>query len=205
MGAKAIRGPLVMVAAVIAATVWILAAPASAGGGCHLSATEATGTEVELKDMCFTPTILHVQPGQTITWTNVDDMQHVVAGQSGEWGNFEGLNRGQTLSYRFTKSGVYPYTCFLHPGMNGAVVVGDVKAPTGAVTAGGGVVAAPPSAQPQTAEPPASAVTFRPLPSASATPWKIAAGVGFGLFAMTLVALGLVVRPRRRKAVPVVA
>jgi hypothetical protein len=32
---------------------------------------------------------------------------------------------GQRITYRFSTSGVYPYFCFFHPGMVGAVVVGD--------------------------------------------------------------------------------
>ena len=35
------------------------------------------------------------------------------------------LGQGGTYSYTFAASGVYPYYCFLHPGMVGAVVVGD--------------------------------------------------------------------------------
>ena len=29
------------------------------------------------------------------------------------------------MSYRFDQDGVYPYSCLLHPGMVGAIVVGD--------------------------------------------------------------------------------
>jgi len=29
------------------------------------------------------------------------------------------------VSYRFDTDGVYPYACWLHPGMVGAIVVGD--------------------------------------------------------------------------------
>ena len=191
----------------VTGALFLLAGSASAGGGCHLGATEATGTEVDLKEMCFTPTVLHVDPGQTVTWTNRDEMQHVVAGQGGEWGNFEGLSEGQALTYRFTKAGVYPYTCFLHPGMNGAVIVGDVKAPVKPVSAGGGVVAAPKPPSPRAESLPADAAANpRVAPAVeSATPWKVAAGIGFGLFALTLLGLGLILRPRRRKTVPVVA
>jgi hypothetical protein len=36
-------------------------------------------------------------------------------------------------SYRFDERGIYPYACALHPGMSGAIVVGD---PADAVAAG---------------------------------------------------------------------
>jgi hypothetical protein len=33
--------------------------------------------------------------------------------------------QGETVSYRFDQDGVYPYSCLIHPGMVGAIVVGD--------------------------------------------------------------------------------
>ncbi len=45
------------------------------------------------------------------------------------------LLQGDTVRYRFDEDGVYPYSCLLHPGMVGAIVVGD-----GVGTATAGVV-----------------------------------------------------------------
>lgn len=105
------------------------AVPAAAGGFCHSVPTDATGTAVEMKDACFTPTVLHVKPGQAITWVNRDGFAHVVIGAGGTWGGFDELARGDSVTYRFGAPGVYPYFCMLHPGMIGAVVVGDGSAP----------------------------------------------------------------------------
>jgi hypothetical protein len=42
--------------------------------------------------------------------------------------------RGKSVTFRFDEEGVYPFFCCLHPGMAGAVVVGD-GAGTGAAGA----------------------------------------------------------------------
>ncbi len=41
------------------------------------------------------------------------------------WADIEGFGYGETRRFRFDEAGVYPYACTLHPGMVGAVVVGD--------------------------------------------------------------------------------
>jgi len=97
------------------------AAGAAGGGGCH-EATEGTGTVVELAGACFTPSVLRVGPGTTIEFVNHDQMVHVVAGIG--WGSAD-LAPGDRTSHRFDQPGTYAYSCYLHPTMNGAVVVGD--------------------------------------------------------------------------------
>ena len=93
------------------------------GGGCHSGRQETSGTTVDMADICFTQTVVHVAPGDTVTWTNHDEMEHTVTGVGGEWGDYEPIFEGQTRSSRFDDVGVYPYFCIIHPGMVGAVVV----------------------------------------------------------------------------------
>jgi plastocyanin len=113
---------LVLLLAVLAATV-LAAAPASAGGGCHAPATEGRGTTVALTDLCFTPTVLRVQPGSTVTFVNRDMMAHPLSRPGGEWGWDGGV--GDRATVRLEQAGTYPFFCYVHPGMVGVVVVGD--------------------------------------------------------------------------------
>jgi plastocyanin len=113
---------LVPLLAVLAATV-LAAAPASAGGGCHAPATEGRGTTVALTDLCFTPTVLRVQPGSTVTFVNRDTMAHPLSRPGGEWGWDGGV--GARTTVRLDQAGTYPFFCYVHPGMVGVVVVGD--------------------------------------------------------------------------------
>jgi plastocyanin len=98
---------------------------ASGGGGCGGPVTERAGTRVAIREFCFTPTILHVEPGQQVTFANRDPLAHNVLGANGIWGSYGSLKRGRETTYRFTESGVYPFVCVYHPGMVGAIVVGD--------------------------------------------------------------------------------
>ena len=68
-----------------------------------------------------------LEAGQTVVWTSVDGVPHTVT--SGSRGvakdGFDSgfINPGQSFAIRFDKPGEYPYTCALHPYMNGTVIV----------------------------------------------------------------------------------
>jgi plastocyanin len=164
-------------------------ARASGGGGCGGPVTEATGTDVEIDRFCFSPTIIRAPVGAPVTWTNLDSTPHVVGGANMVWGSFEQLRKADTATYRFSEPGVYPYVCSWHPGMVGAVVVGDA----GPALSGGALSVAPVS------DDAGVRIEARPVATTSsadvATPWKILAAVAIGLFAVTLAA-GLELRRR---------
>ena len=107
----------------ILAAVLVPAVPAHAGGGCHdRSHTEAAGSSVDLKMNCFKPSVLSVEPGTTVTFTNRDDVEHAISGNSiDEW---KTLDAGASTTQRYDTPGTYAYMCHLHPAMTGAVVVG---------------------------------------------------------------------------------
>lgn len=99
---------------------------AAGGGGCQrdrqLGPTEATGTSVDLVDFCMSTSVLRVEPGATVTFTNRDPAPHNVIGS----GMFvDPLSTGDSAAFRFDDVGTYAYACTLHPGMVAAVVVGD--------------------------------------------------------------------------------
>lgn len=118
------RRALLLIIAMAAVGAAPIAPPAIAGGGgCHLDATEATASMVELRNLCFTSTVTHVHPGQEVAFVNRDSYKHNVVGL-GLWGDVEGLRYGETRRFTFEEPGVYPYACTLHTGMVGAIVVG---------------------------------------------------------------------------------
>lgn len=117
---------VVVVAAIAGAALWASGGIAVAGGGCHAAPTSGRGDAVEISGLCFVATVLYVEPGTEVTWTNRDSVEHDVVGVGDSWGA-PGLSllRGDDVSYRFDQDGVYPYACWFHPGMVGAIVVGD--------------------------------------------------------------------------------
>jgi plastocyanin len=124
------RGMLICVL-VGAAVVLGVPGAALAGGGCHGGVTEsdATGEKVatvRMIDACFTATVTTVDPGTDVTFVNADFATiHNVAGN--EWGHFEDMSKGDSFTARFDGAGIYPFACQYHPGMTGAIVVGDGK------------------------------------------------------------------------------
>ena len=116
-----------------------------------------------------------------------------MGGIAGSFGDlFTKLHPGDSVSYRFTEEGVYPYACMLHPGMGGTVVVGDGS---GKASVGAAVEVVPPKADaPRVGEQPASAATE---PSDANRSWLIPLGVVLGV-----ALLGLAAIPRRRREGP---
>lgn len=106
----------------------VFAAPArGGGGGCSAPVTDEATTTVRMRGLCFTPTIVHVRKGGEITWVNRDRDRHNLAGANYQWGS-RTLRFKDSITFRFTEKGTYPYLCQYHPGMIGAVVVGNGKA-----------------------------------------------------------------------------
>jgi plastocyanin len=175
------RRALVVLAAIFVASLVTAVPSAFAGGGghCRRDVTEAKGNAVEMKDACFTPTILHVQPGDDVTWVSRDSLWHVVVGAGRTWGRFEEMENGDRVTFRFDRAGVYPYTCYLHAGMNGAIIVGEVKAPSATIQdLGVGVPTEIANPQPPTDS---GTAPVSSTSSASASQWPAAWFAGLGI------------------------
>jgi plastocyanin len=169
-------------------------AEASGGGGCGRPVTDAHGTRVAIRNFCFGPTILRVRPGTEVTFVNRDPFPHTVLGANASWGGFDAIRRSTgEVGYRFVRSGVYPYVCTYHPGMVGAIVVGDAGGPGNAgsvTTASGPVVRVRP--EPKT-EPVAQRVPAAPAASSS---WPVT--IGSALVLLGVVGGSVMVWRRRR-------
>jgi plastocyanin len=166
------------------------AVPAAAGGGCHVPLTDRTGAAVNAADLCFTPTVIRVPAGATVTWTNDDSFDHTVTGVGGAWGSYDVLRPHRTVAHAFDTPGVFPYYCAIHPGMVGAVVVGNGL--PGATAASAGAAAPPPTAEPS----PAAAAAPAGGSTAPSNAWRSVALVA--LVALALLAAVAVLAVRRR-------
>jgi plastocyanin len=109
-----------------AAAAWPTGRTASAGGACRgQPVTDEASDAVIMTANCFVPTIIRIDKGATVTWFSHENASHTVTGANAGWGSFEEVPEGAQHSEVFHAAGVFPYYCFLHPGMIGAVVVGD--------------------------------------------------------------------------------
>lgn len=183
------RRTLLLMAATVLGLVAVPAVSALAGGGCHQGVTTGSGDTVEMVDACFTPTTLRVDPGATVTFVNRDPMTHNVGGNL--WGNFEGMNEGDVFTATFSSAGIYPYACSYHPGMTGAIVVGNG---TGVGNGEAVTVAAyqAPAAEGDVANP--APPPEAPETGSSAIGWVAGGAIGLGLG----LGAGLAVRRRGR-------
>jgi len=103
----------------------------SAAGGCSTgnkttqsttSATTPGGSNVILSNFAFSPSTLTVAVGTTVTWTNKDASSHTVTSDTGVF-NSGGMSQNATYSYTFNTAGTFSYSCTIHPGMKGKIIV----------------------------------------------------------------------------------
>jgi len=79
--------------------------------------------EVAVDNFSFTPATTSVPVGTTITWTNRDDVPHVVVSTEQKFKS-PVLDTDGKFSHLFDAPGAYNYFCSLHPKMTGRIVVG---------------------------------------------------------------------------------
>ena len=70
----------------------------------------------------FTPSILTVQRGTTVSWVNKDEFPHTVTSSEGAFAS-QALYSGQSFFFRFDIPGTYTYFSGFQPRMMGKIVV----------------------------------------------------------------------------------
>ena len=76
----------------------------------------------------YNPSPLTVKPGTSVTWTNNDSTIHTVTSglpEQGEVGTlFDSsiMSPGKTFTHIFDKTGIFDYSCTLHPFMHGQII-----------------------------------------------------------------------------------
>ena len=98
----------------------LVALAAGCGGGAD--STPVATTHVSMaKSYRFSPKVIEVNAGSTVTWTNDDNFTHTVKvdGQDDHE-----VGRGDSVSITFDRAGTYHYVCTLHSqDMDGEVIV----------------------------------------------------------------------------------
>ncbi|MBW2942308.1 cupredoxin domain-containing protein [Zhongshania aquimaris] len=85
------------------------------------SATEAPNVVSIVDFMRFSPAVLTVKAGTTVTWNNYDGSNHIIV-----FGNVRSprLKHDSSFSYEFNKPGEYSYICGIHgEKMSGKIIV----------------------------------------------------------------------------------
>ena len=86
-----------------------------------LASAQAAEFQVTIDNFTFTPAEVKAKVGDTVTWTNHDDIPHTVVSA----GKFRSktMDTDGTFSFTFTSAGDYKYFCSLHPHMTGMIKV----------------------------------------------------------------------------------
>jgi len=98
-----------------------LAAAAALVASLGPTAAGAAEVKVGIDNFTFTPQVVTVKAGDTVVWTNNDDIPHTVADPPKF--RSKALDTGDSFSFTFTTPGAYDYFCSLHPHMTGRIVV----------------------------------------------------------------------------------
>lgn len=86
------------------------------------SGTVGATAAITIQNFTFSPPVLNVAVGTTVTATNKDSAPHTWTADNGTWDSGD-LRQNASFSYRFTAAGAFPYHCTIHPSMKGTVNV----------------------------------------------------------------------------------
>ena len=91
--------------------------------------TSPPGMAIVIQNYGFNPQTVTIPVGTTVTWTNLDTVQHQIANSGtptiGPEQLFmsKPLAKGDTFSYTFTSAGTFQYYCIVHNFMRGTIIV----------------------------------------------------------------------------------
>jgi plastocyanin len=101
---------------------FLLAAGSGPLSAVHSEDKVAPNAVVKIDNFSFAPGNITIAAGATVTWTNNDDVPHVVSSDDKSFRS-KALDTDDRFSYTFTKPGTYTYYCAIHPKMTAKVVV----------------------------------------------------------------------------------
>ena len=109
------------------AAILVVAVALTAGSRPNLAASSgdksASSATVKIDNFSFGPATITIPAGTTVTWTNNDDVPHVVTSDDNKMFKSKALDTDDHFSFTFTKPGTYNYYCAIHPKMTAKIVV----------------------------------------------------------------------------------
>jgi plastocyanin len=87
-----------------------------------VAAEASAAHQISIDNFTFSPQMLNVPAGATVTWINRDDVPHTVVDADKRFKS-AALDTDDKFSFTFTTAGEYPYFCGIHTHMTGKIVV----------------------------------------------------------------------------------
>jgi plastocyanin len=89
------------------------------------SHTPVAAASVSIENFKFSPAVVYLKPGGTVTWTNKDASPHTATDIGGSFDSGT-LDVDKTFKFTFATAGTYTYHCTIHSMMpNATIVVGN--------------------------------------------------------------------------------
>src|SRR5918995_3559591 len=95
--------------------------PADATQGADAPA--AAEVPVDIRDFAYSPNPIEIAAGDTVTWTNQDEVPHTATGEDRDVLQSGTISPGASFSQSFPEAGEFGYFCEFHPNMTGTIVV----------------------------------------------------------------------------------
>ena len=95
--------------------------PADATQGAEAPA--AAEVPVDIRDFAYSPNPIEIAAGDTVTWTNQDEVPHTATGEDRNVLQSGTISPGASFSQSFPEAGEFGYFCEFHPNMTGSIVV----------------------------------------------------------------------------------
>jgi putative oxidoreductase len=110
-----------MIASTLALLTLSLVASSCGGDAADGGSASTGGSTISVRDYEFDPASSTVDVGETVTWIWEGSAEHNVVGDG-----FQSPDQTSgTFEYMFDRPGTFEYSCTIHPGMDGSVVVKD--------------------------------------------------------------------------------
>lgn len=78
---------------------------------------------ISIVSFAFTPDVIRIAKGSTVTWTNNDSAQHSVVSADSATLSSKVLNKGESYEHTFNDIETVSYHCGVHPFMSGTIQV----------------------------------------------------------------------------------
>ncbi len=100
----------------------------------NITPTEQPTTNIDISNFDYSIPNLVINAGDTVTWTNLDSVDHTITSDSGNELDSAIIAAGQTYTHTFLTPGTYTYHCSIHPEMTGTVTVAAFQTPEENIT-----------------------------------------------------------------------
>jgi plastocyanin len=86
-------------------------------------APAAAEVPVDIRDFAYSPNPIEIAAGDTVTWTNQDEVPHTATGEDRDVLQSGTIAPGASFSQVFPDAGEFGFFCEFHPNMTGTIVV----------------------------------------------------------------------------------